>query len=89
MTTTIEKLETLGLTHWIKGDNDRIYINNPHHFKLIFGLELDFYKTGNIRSAYLNGEKISNSKAEKCFYGRPYYDCKAGKWCNTNLEAVI
>lgn len=87
--TTIKKLEALGLTHWIKGGSDRIYVNDHRYFKDIFGLELDFYRSGNIKSAYLHGEKLSNSKAQNCFCGRPYYDCKAGKWCNTNLEAVI
>lgn len=89
MATIIEKLEELGLTHWTKNGNDRIYVNYAYHFEDIFGLKLEFYKTGNIKSAYLNGEKISNSEAKKYFYSRPYYDCKAGKWCNSYLKAVI
>ena len=89
METIIEKLEELGLKHWTKGDNDRIYVNYAHHFEEIFGLKLEFYKTGNIKSAYLNGEKISNSEAKKYFSSKPYYDCKACKWCNIDLEAVI
>lgn len=40
----------------------REYING---WKDAIGLELEYYKSGNIRWAYLGSEKISNSKARK------------------------
>ena len=39
------KLEKLGLTHWIKGEYDRIYINKCN-LKDVFDVDLEYYKTG-------------------------------------------
>lgn len=48
-----------GATRWTK-KGDRLYLNDIA--REVIGLELDHYKTGNIRRAYLAGEKISNSR---------------------------
>ena len=87
---TIEnKLIELGLKVWERGDKRRIYINRQD-FGKVFGLELGFYKTGNISSAFLNGEAISNSKAYKLIgYRTPYYDCVSGDWHDNNLTPII
>ena len=41
---------------------ERWYVNNTHE---LAGLELHYYKTGNICAAYLGGEKISNGQARR------------------------
>ena len=58
---TIEKineLENKGFKRWTKGNLDRLYINATQ-----LGLECDYYKTGNVRSAWFNGDHVSNSEA--------------------------
>lgn len=70
----IEKLLQAGATRWTKYGKDRIYLNNL--LKEKSGLEIDRYNSGNISSAKLNGEKISNSAAGRilnCMEGS-YYD---------------
>lgn len=64
----IEALEKKGFNRWTKGDMDRLYFN----IEKSGDLDVDYYKTGNVRSAYLNGERISNAEAYrlmtvKCF----------------------
>lgn len=73
-----DKLIELGGKRWQKREHNRIYLESAILSKAI-GLEAETYKTGNISSATLNGEKISNSQAGK-IYGalgsaNLYYDC--------------
>lgn len=68
-----EQLVELGGKRWTKGNFDRIYFNAD-----FFGLECDYYKSGNICSATLKGEKISNSYAGKLMAAKSYYDVKTG-----------
>lgn len=84
---TTQKLEALGLKHWIKGDFDRIYIDDED-LKAVFGLEIEYYKTGNIKRVTLNGDKLSNNKAYELLRNRIYFDCKANKF-NTVLECIL
>lgn len=56
----IEALQGMGFRRWTKYGKDRLYANAE-----AIGLELDYYKTGNISDAMLNGEQISNCKARK------------------------
>lgn len=74
----VDKLIEMGATRWQKGDKDRLYFNSAGD--KIVGLETDAYKTGNIRSATLNGEKISNGEATRIFevYSKGYIDLKTG-----------
>jgi len=75
----INKIKQIG-KEWIKEDMHRIYINNLDQ---IYGLETTSYKTGNISSATLNGEKISNSRARQLSTdlscAKIWYDVKTGK----------
>lgn len=57
----IEALEAAGFKRWTKGDYDRLYFNVDSV------MDIDRYKTGNLRSVRVNGEKISNSKASFVF----------------------
>lgn len=68
---------------WEKNGMKRIYINGETIAKAI-GLEVDYYKTGNVRSAKLNGEDISNSKASgiigDIFSSKFWFDLTDGKF---------
>lgn len=89
----IEKLKTIG-SEWIKGDYHRIYINDLPE---LYGLSVNRYNTGNISSANLNGESISNTAANKIISrldGKLYYDLNSGefKWSYLNdddAETII
>lgn len=47
----------------------------------LMGLELDFYKSGNVCGAWLNNEKISNRESFRVgeAYSRAYIDLASGK----------
>ena len=70
----IKELEALGFNRWQKGSMDRLYINAAQ-----LGLNCEYYKTGNVRSAEFNGEQISNSEARRMKDARTYIDVKTGK----------
>lgn len=55
----IDILKTLG-NEWQAGDKHRIYINDLMD---LYGLKVEYYNSGNISAAWLDGEKISNSQA--------------------------
>lgn len=57
-------LQRMGGTLWEKYDKKRVYFSKNKLCKVI-GLECEYYKTGNIASAYIKGEKISNCKAKR------------------------
>lgn len=71
----IDALEGIGFNRWTKYGKDRLYITYK-----VLGLEFDFYKTGNISSAKLDGEKISNYQANKLRgqLGQSYIDIETG-----------
>lgn len=75
----IEELQEKGFSRWTKGNFDRLYINADK-----LGLEADHYKSGSIRSAYFQGEKISNSQAGRMFAAKTYVDVKTGRIHGTN-----
>lgn len=69
----IEKLEAKGFKHWMKGNIDRLYINASQ-----LGLVCDYYKTGNIKAAEFNGERISNSQGYRYKASKTFVDVKTG-----------
>jgi hypothetical protein len=76
METTIEKtLTDFGGKLWEKGDYRRIYFNIELVEKFI-KLNVNYYNTGNISSATLDGKEISNSEARRIISGidKIYYD---------------
>lgn len=77
--TTAEKLEALGISAWECGEMKRYYINDDQ-LEAVFGLSIDRYKSGNICSASLNGEGISNSKAYKLLGRGIWYDATTDSW---------
>lgn len=85
--TTTEKLEDLGVEAWECGQMKRYYIN-ADKLNVVFGLDVDFYKSGNICSASLNGEGISNSKACKLLGQKIYFDAISGEWMQKTSAGV-
>lgn len=85
----IQKLIEIGGNEWIKDEYHRIYFNLDVMVEMI-GLDLSFYKTGNIQSARLNGDSISNSHAKRLLSsidGKFWYDVKNDKWTCKNMDA--
>lgn len=59
--------------------------------KQLYGLELHYYNTGNICSAKVYDQKISNSKGRalnnKFNVAKVYYDILKNKWCFSVISA--
>ena len=82
MNNTIDIIRTF--THsWTKPGTteERLYLDEDKTAKFI-GLNVIRYKSGSIKHATLNGEEISNNKADKIFFsmGRAYYDVTSETW---------
>ena len=70
----IEALEKKGFNRWTKGNMDRLYFS----LEKAGALELDYYKSGNLRSADLDGERISNAEACRLLAVKCFIDLKKG-----------
>lgn len=57
----IKKLIGMGASRWSKGGRDRLYLNES--YKKLLNLKISKYNSGNISSAYMGDEQISNRKA--------------------------
>ncbi|PHM23010.1 hypothetical protein [Xenorhabdus ehlersii] len=88
MISTENKLLKMGFSVWENHGHRRIYIN-IERFGEVFGLELSWYKTGNISSARLNGERISNSRAYQLIPFKAFYDCVKNEWNCGDLKPII
>ena len=77
----IRAFEAIGGTRWQHDTMDRIYINDLARWS---GLEVVTYGSGNIRSATLDGETISNTAARKLgsmlALGKLWYDLTDGRY---------
>jgi hypothetical protein len=77
---------------WISRDGTKRRLYVPDQWLAeSSGLRDDTYKTGNISSASLNGEKLSNGKAEKLRtllrVGKAYFDCNDGRVHVENMDS--
>lgn len=86
MTITVEALTALGGKLWEQHGKRRVYFNELSRF---LGLEANFYNTGNVSSATLNGDKISNSQARRMLWacaGKLWWDASDEKfhWLDIN-----
>lgn len=79
----IAALEKKGFNRWTKGAMDRLYINPTY-----IGLELEYYKTGNVSAAYLNGERISNTRGREMKAAKCYIDIATGK-CVSSYDVFV
>ena len=68
----IEELENKGFNRWTKGAMDRLYFNVEKSEYL----DVDYYKSGNVSSAYLEGERISNAEAYRIMSVKCFIDLK-------------
>lgn len=76
---TIAALEAKGFKRWTKGSYDRLYIRPT-----LVGLELDFYNTGNVRNASVNGRAVSNAAGRRIREAKVYIDVMTGKvYCSS------
>ena len=71
-----EKLIDAGGNLWEKGEMRRIYLNE---WLELAGVNITRYNTGNISSASINGEKLSNAKASELASVKCYWDCTKAK----------
>lgn len=77
----IAALENKGFNRWTKGDMDRLYIKPTY-----LGLDLEYYKSGNISSATFNGDSISNSEGRRLNATKCYVDVATRKVVCDNEE---
>ncbi len=70
----IAKYESNGFKRWTKGNMDRLYINTTQ-----LGLEVDFYKSGNICSAKWQGESISHADGGRILSSKVWIDIATGE----------
>ena len=59
---------------WVGGKHKRLYLNAK-----ALGLKLDYYHTGNISHAWVDGETISNCEAYRITGAGAYIDMVSGK----------
>lgn len=69
----IAKLLEAGGKRWSKYGKDRIYIDVE-----TLGLEVSYYKTGNVSNAAWQGEGISNADGRRLLGSKVYVDCADG-----------
>ena len=60
---------------WIGGSHKRLYLNAK-----ALGLKCDYYHTGNISRAWVNGEDISNCEARRILSAGAYIDLVSGEF---------
>ncbi|HHZ7200348.1 TPA: hypothetical protein ACWLZG_001909 [Proteus mirabilis] len=86
---TESKLIKLGCAFWENYGKRRVYINNEQ-LESVFELRVNAYNTGNISNAFMNGEKISNSRAYKLLSVKPYFDCVTNSWVHhKDLSPIV
>lgn len=81
----IGELEAMGFKRWQKvGNNrsyDRLYIDAKD-----LGLDVSYYKTGNVSGATFDGCRISNSEARRMLSSKTYIDLIAHQIYSDNFD---
>lgn len=81
-------LKALG-SEWQKAGKHRIYFNDLAQW---FGLEFETYNSGNISGAWLDGDEISNRRAQEfSTYFRSakvYYDVPGAAFYGQNIDSA-
>lgn len=68
------RIEDLGGKPWMKTDGTvRVYLNDDVWAPMI-GLSVERYRTGNVCSARLGGERISNAKATRYLASKVFWE---------------
>lgn len=68
----VESLEKKGFSRWSKGNMDRLYFN----IQKSGHMDVDYYKTGNISYASVDGEEISHRFAGQILSVKCFIDLK-------------
>lgn len=76
----IKALEAKGFKRWTKGNMDRLYIDA----KTALDFEYDTNKSGHVSGAWLNGEKISNTRGSELVSSKTYIDVNTGALVSNN-----
>lgn len=81
---TVEELIEMGAKRWVKGNYDRLYLNQAG--EKLAGLEIERYNSGNIFYSAMNGEEISHSAASRILgaLNKAYIDLKTKKLVYSN-----
>ncbi len=79
----VEVLIANGGKLWEKGGKRRMYFNHS-----AWGLKVDYYKTGNISRAEINGVTVSNSEASRCLGVKIWYDLDDGRFYTQGTERL-
>ena len=82
-TEIIKKLTEMGGKLWEKGTMRRVYFNAQ-----AWGLEVNHYNTGNISSATINGQGISNAEGYRCQNVKIWYDLSDGKFHTKDADRI-
>ena len=85
---TRDALKKLG-SEWGKSGKHRVYFNDLPE---LYGLDVRYYNTGNVSSATLDGEAISNSEAKRLLNrltGKFYFDFADGRFHSFDLDDEI
>lgn len=83
----LESLKRVGGTEWQKNGMHRIYFNNLAEW---YGLKVNRYNSGNVSSATLDGEEISNGRAKKIAgrldYAKFWYDVITDRFAGRDID---
>lgn len=79
-----KKLTENGGKLWEKNEMKRIYFNAG----TVLSLDINYYNTGNVSSATLDGIKISNCEAKRCLDLKFWYDLVDGKFHWKNADRL-
>ncbi|WP_406850133.1 hypothetical protein [Chromobacterium phragmitis] len=88
---SVEALVNLGGKLWEKADMRRVYFNDLEElFCAATGLRVGRYNTGNISSASINGQSISNCEARRmlrdiCGTSKLWFDAADGKFHSRDM----
>ncbi len=89
-TATLEELIRQLLVYgneWEKAGHHRIYFND---LPKLYGLEIEQYKTGNISSAAVDGERVSNSEGQRIIdrlnYSKVWWDYADEQFHGRDIE---
>jgi hypothetical protein len=80
----ISDLEAMGFKRWQKNGMDRLYVDARR-----IGLEVSYYKTGNVSSASFDGYSISNSEARRMLGAKTYIDLVKRQIVSDNRDLAI
>lgn len=84
-----QRLVEIGGNLWERHGHRRVYFNYNTLAELL-GMKLEFYNTGNIRAAWMDGERVSNTHARGYYWdlrnGKIWYDLNTEKFATRDVE---